>query len=79
VSGHFLKERKLDAIAADLIDSAEPDAFAVAQFVKLTSLGAKHAAEVVRRVTLHDGAITGTLFNEKSPAHGEILSQVKRV
>jgi hypothetical protein len=45
----------------------------------LTGLGAKHAAEVVRRVTFHNGAITGKLFYEKSPAHGEILSQVKRV
>jgi hypothetical protein len=79
VSGQFLEERELDAIAANFFDPAQPDALAIAQFVKLTGLGAKHAAEVVRRVTFHNGAITGKLFYEKSPAHGEILSQVKRV
>jgi len=79
VSGQFLKERELDAIAGNFFDSAKPDAFAVAQFVELTALGAKHAAEVVCRVTFHDGTITGKLFNEKSPAHGGILSQVKGV
>jgi len=79
VGGQFFEERKLDAIAANLIDAAQPDAFAVAQLVKLTGLCTKHAAEVVRCVIFHDGTITGKPFNEKSPAHAEILSQVMRV
>jgi hypothetical protein len=79
VSGQFFEERELDAITGNFFDSAQPDAFAVAQFVELTGLGAKHAAEVMSRVTFHDGTISNELFNEKPPAHGEILSQVKRV
>jgi hypothetical protein len=79
VDRQFFEERKLDAIAANLIDAAEPDTFAVAQLVELTSPGAKDAAEVVRCVIFHDGTITDKLFDEKSPAHAEILSQVRRL
>jgi hypothetical protein len=77
IGRQFLEERKLNTIAANLFDSAQPDVFAIAQLIELTGLGAQHAAEVMRRVAFYEGTIARKLFDEKSPAHAPILAYLE--
>jgi len=72
--GQRFDERELDAVSGDVFDAAEPDAFAIAQFVELAGLSAQDAAEMMGGLTFHEGGFTGKLFNEEASSHAQILS-----
>src|SRR5713226_2075544 len=72
--GQLLDQGKLHAIAADTFDPAEPNPFAVAQFIELAGLCAQHASQVMRRFAFHYGSVVLKLLNEESSSHAEILS-----
>jgi hypothetical protein len=78
MSRQFIDDREFDAIAAHLFDARQAHMLAIAQFVELPSLRAKDAPKVMRRLAFHNGAPSCKLFDEKTPAHAEILSQKKR-
>ncbi len=73
--GNFLEQREVDAVARDVFDAAEPNAFTIAQFVELALLRAQDAAEVVRSVAFNHRGVACELFNEKASPHVQILSQ----
>ncbi len=73
--GNFLEQRELHSVARDLLNAAEPDVLAVAQFVELALLRAQHTAEVMGGIAFHRRGVAGELFNEKASPHAGILSQ----
>jgi len=71
--GQLLEQGELDAIAADTFNAAEPNLFAIAQFIELAGLRAQHAAQVVRRFAFHNGSLTRKLLHEKSSSHARSI------
>src|SRR5580693_2226982 len=76
VSGQVFQESEFDFVAANTFDPAEAHTEAVAEFVELACLCAQYSAQMVSGLTFHDRAIAYKLFDEESPAHARILSQV---
>ena len=75
----FFDKRKPDTVALHFFHAREPNAIPITQFVDLAQLGSKDAAKMMCRLTFHDRAVPIKLFNEKSPAHGGILTQSSTV
>jgi len=72
--GNGLEQGELNAAFAmlresDALDAREPDAFAVAQFIKLAGFGAEDAAEMAGSVAAECGGFFGKTFDEEAPAH----------
>ena len=65
----LLNQGKFDAITLHVFNARQPNAMAVAQFVKLAGLGPQDASQMVRRVASEDGAATRKFVNEKPPPH----------
>jgi hypothetical protein len=70
----FIDDRKFYLVAAHVFDAREAYMLPVTELVELARLRAQDAAEVMRRLALHDGAATGELVDEEAPAHRSILA-----
>ena len=77
--GELFDKRKLHAITRYVIYAPQPYTRSVAQFVELANLCAQDNAQMMGFVALHNGALLFKLFNEKSPPHATILSQLANI